>query len=255
MPERGLAFLVGMIMSISVGAQTPPAPLVLEAKIPLGQVNGRIDHLAVDLQRQRLFVAELGNNTLGVIDLSTKTLLRRITGLSEPQGVAYEPITDAVYVANARDGSVNVLRGEDLSALDRVDLVMSDNVARRAMERAHSRSSIPRPGPRSVTSSSRGTRRASRLTAIVCSSTCRMLGRLRSPISRRARSSALGRRSRTTQIFRWRSIGMHTGSSWCSGAQPVLWSCRRPTAALSSASTRAATPMTCSSMRSATGSM
>ena len=37
----------------------PPAvqtvPLVLDAKIPLGSVKGRIDHLAVDLARQRLF--------------------------------------------------------------------------------------------------------------------------------------------------------------------------------------------------------
>jgi hypothetical protein len=32
-------------------------PLQLEAKIPLGAVRGRIDHMTVDLKRQRLFVA------------------------------------------------------------------------------------------------------------------------------------------------------------------------------------------------------
>ena len=45
-----------------------PAPrsssLQLEAKIPLGDVKGRIDHMAVDLPRRRLFVAELGNDTV-----------------------------------------------------------------------------------------------------------------------------------------------------------------------------------------------
>ena len=46
------------------------APLVLEVKIPLGRVRGRIDHLAVDVVRQRLFVAELGNDTVGVVDLA-----------------------------------------------------------------------------------------------------------------------------------------------------------------------------------------
>lgn len=32
-------------------------PLVLEARIPLGDVKGRIDHLAVDVAHRRLFVA------------------------------------------------------------------------------------------------------------------------------------------------------------------------------------------------------
>src|SRR5262245_8495752 len=34
------------------------------SKIPLGDVSGRIDHLAIDLARRRLFVAELGNDTV-----------------------------------------------------------------------------------------------------------------------------------------------------------------------------------------------
>jgi hypothetical protein len=46
-----------------------PAPLTIEAKIPLGDVKGRIDHLAIDHARQRLFVAELGNNSLSIVDL------------------------------------------------------------------------------------------------------------------------------------------------------------------------------------------
>jgi hypothetical protein len=119
---RGIALLAVMTMSISVEAQMPPSPLVLEAKIPLGQVSGRIDHLAVDLKRQRLFVAELGNDSLGVVDLVAGKVLRTLTGLSEPQGVAYEPTSDTVYVANASDGSVRVFRGEDLSPVGRVDL-------------------------------------------------------------------------------------------------------------------------------------
>src|SRR5438270_9310145 len=45
-------------------AEPPLAPLVLEATIPLPDTGGRIDHLAVDLRRGRLFVAELGNGTV-----------------------------------------------------------------------------------------------------------------------------------------------------------------------------------------------
>jgi DNA-binding beta-propeller fold protein YncE len=106
----------------ATGAQTASPPLILEAKIPLGRVSGRIDHLGIDLKRQRLFVAELGNNSLGVVDLVAGKVLRRIAGLSEPQGVAYVPYADSVLVANAGDGSVRVLRGEDLTPVGRIEL-------------------------------------------------------------------------------------------------------------------------------------
>jgi DNA-binding beta-propeller fold protein YncE len=122
MIARVFALVIGLTMATSIQAQTPSAPLVLEAKIPLGQVSGRIDHLAVDLKRQRLFVAELGNNSLGVVDIAAGKMLRTITGLSEPQGVGYEPTTDTVYVANAGDGSVRIFGGEDLSLVGRIDL-------------------------------------------------------------------------------------------------------------------------------------
>jgi len=110
-----------LIWPAATGAQTGP-PLILEAKIPLGQVSGRIDHLGIDLKRKRLLVAELGNNSLGVIDLAAGKVLRRIAGLSEPQGVAYVPFSDSVFVANAGDGSVRVLRGEDLAPIGRIEL-------------------------------------------------------------------------------------------------------------------------------------
>jgi DNA-binding beta-propeller fold protein YncE len=107
----------------TVVAQTAAGPpLVLEAKIPLGDVSGRIDHLSIDMKRQRLFVAELGNNSIGVVDLAAGRVLRRIDGLSEPQGVAYVPFADSVFVANAGDGSVRVLRGDDLTPIGRIEL-------------------------------------------------------------------------------------------------------------------------------------
>lgn len=122
--RRGAAgFLLLVVAPVVAAAQTTAGPpLVLEGKIPLGAVSGRIDHLAIDLRRQRLFVAELGNDTLGVVDLAGGRVLRTITGLSEPQGVGYEPSSDAVYVANGGDGSVRVLRGDDLAPLDRIEL-------------------------------------------------------------------------------------------------------------------------------------
>jgi DNA-binding beta-propeller fold protein YncE len=103
-------------------AEAEAPPLQLEATIPLGDVSGRIDHMAVDVKRQRLFVAELGNDTVGVVDLAERKLLRRLTGLKVPQGVGFEPVSDTVYVANARDGSVNLFQGTDLAAAGTIAL-------------------------------------------------------------------------------------------------------------------------------------
>ena len=110
--------LVGLMGSGLPARAGPAQPLVLEQTIPLGEVSGRIDHLAVDLPRQRLFVAELGNNSLGVLDLAAGKLLRRIGGLAEPQGVAYDPASDTVFVADAGDGVVHRFTGAGLTPLD-----------------------------------------------------------------------------------------------------------------------------------------
>jgi DNA-binding beta-propeller fold protein YncE len=80
--------------------------LKLEATIPMADVQGRIDHLSIDLKGQRLFVAALENNSLEVIDLKESRRVHTINGLAEPQGIAYLPSTNRVFVANRKDGSV-----------------------------------------------------------------------------------------------------------------------------------------------------
>jgi YVTN family beta-propeller protein len=89
-----LAAALLILLSVTAAdtlAAEPAAPLVLERTIALKSVAGRIDHLAVDLGRQRLFVAELGNGTVGAIDIANGSVIRRIEGLKEPQGLAYAP--------------------------------------------------------------------------------------------------------------------------------------------------------------------
>ena len=123
MNPRAILFLALVAWPGSGSAETPSSPpLVLEMKIPLGEVSGRIDHLGIDVPRRRLFVAELGNNSLGVVDLAAGKTMRTIAGMGEPQGVAYVPFADSVYVANGGDGSVRVLRGEDLVPVGRIEL-------------------------------------------------------------------------------------------------------------------------------------
>ena len=116
-------------MAGSGRAAEGPAPLVLERTIALKGVTGRIDHLAVDLARKRLFVAELGNGTVDVIDLASGTVIRRIEGLKEPQGLGYAPAADILAVASAGDGSVRLFHGAELSPAGTVNLANdADNI-------------------------------------------------------------------------------------------------------------------------------
>ena len=119
------------LWSGAASAQTSgsDAALRLETKIPLGAVRGRIDHMAIDLKRHHLLVAELGNDSVGIVDLKQGKTVHTISGLAEPQGVGYAPETDAIYVANARDGSVRIFRGADYASIGRIDLGSdADNV-------------------------------------------------------------------------------------------------------------------------------
>jgi len=80
------AWLLGMSVASGANAADSTA-LDLEATIPLGNVRGRLDHLAIDLARHTLYVAELGNDSVGVVDLVQRKTVNRLTGLDEPQGI------------------------------------------------------------------------------------------------------------------------------------------------------------------------
>ena len=92
----------------------------LVGSIPLPRVRGRIDHMALDLEGQRLFVAALGNNTLEVIDLSKGERVSSVSGFEEPQGVVYIPESRRIVVANGGDGTVTFLDAVSLKPLKSV---------------------------------------------------------------------------------------------------------------------------------------
>jgi len=67
-------------------------------------VEGRIDHFAFDAAGERLFVCALGNNTVEVLDLRKGKRVHSITGLGTPQGIAYIPGLDRLFIANDKGG-------------------------------------------------------------------------------------------------------------------------------------------------------
>lgn len=96
-------------------------PLKLEKTIQLPEVQGRIDHMSIDVKGQRLFVSALGNHTLEVIDLKAGKRTNTIPGLQEPQGALYVPGSDRLYVASSKDGTVKVFDATQLKLLKTVD--------------------------------------------------------------------------------------------------------------------------------------
>jgi DNA-binding beta-propeller fold protein YncE len=116
------AAAVSLATEQAIAQTTDPPPLQLESKIPLGDIRGRIDHMAIDLPRQRLFVAELGNDSVAIVDLKNRKLIQTIRGLSEPQGVGYLSQTEMLYIANAGDGSVQAFLGADYAPAGKIDL-------------------------------------------------------------------------------------------------------------------------------------
>jgi DNA-binding beta-propeller fold protein YncE len=95
--------------------------LQLKQTIPLPGVEGRIDHLDVDLNGQRLFVCALGNNTVEVIDLNKGERVHSITGLGAPQGVAFVPELNRLLVANDNGGACHIYDANSFQLIGKVD--------------------------------------------------------------------------------------------------------------------------------------
>jgi len=103
------------------GQSAGSEPLKLETTIPMADVQGRIDHLSVDLNNQRLFVAALGNNTVEVLDIKGARRLHTISGLHEPQGVLYVPGENKLFVANAKDGTCRIYDASSFQLLQTIE--------------------------------------------------------------------------------------------------------------------------------------
>jgi hypothetical protein len=90
----------------------PRSPLQFTRAIELPNVKGRIDHMALDAEHNHLFVAEYGNGSVDEVDLASGKVVGSISGLHEPQGVAWLSKQQEIAVASG-DGLVTFYRGAD----------------------------------------------------------------------------------------------------------------------------------------------
>jgi DNA-binding beta-propeller fold protein YncE len=120
-----------------VQAQTTNQLLTMDNAIPLPGVEGRIEHMAVDIAGQRLFVAALENNSVEVLDLKIGQIIKSLPGFAGPQGIVYVPEFDKLFVANSGDGTCRILDGHSFKTLsslalgDDADSVRYDEVEKK----------------------------------------------------------------------------------------------------------------------------
>jgi DNA-binding beta-propeller fold protein YncE len=135
MNQRGGAFgMVALTAGIVLIAGALPRvgaeegqPLKRTATIQLKGASGPLDHLLVDGEHARLFVANQSNDTLDVLDLKTNQLVKQIPGQKEIHGIAYAPKLDRIFVGNG-GGVCNALDGRDYALLKSIPVKDADNV-------------------------------------------------------------------------------------------------------------------------------
>src|SRR6267378_7686634 len=98
------------------------APLKLIESIPLPNVEGYFDHMAVDIKGQRLFVPGEHQRTIEVIDLRTGKDIHTITGFGgDPRKTLYLPETNEIWVDDG-DATVKSFSGETYELLKNIPL-------------------------------------------------------------------------------------------------------------------------------------
>src|SRR5215218_2868835 len=108
------------LVAVSPAGADEPKTLKLEKTVALEGVVGRYDHMALDAKNDRVFVANLSNDSLDVIDLKAGKLVKQIGGQKKAQGVAYAPDLDRVFLGNGVDGECRAFDGLPLKPVGAV---------------------------------------------------------------------------------------------------------------------------------------
>jgi DNA-binding beta-propeller fold protein YncE len=127
-PSRCWAALLALLAWVACAAAGDTPPLERVQVIPLKGPAGRLDHLALDAEHGRLFVANMANASLDVVDLKAGRRVAQVPGQKKIQGIAYAPDLDRIFVGNGADGVCNVLDGHDYKPIKAIPLEDADNV-------------------------------------------------------------------------------------------------------------------------------
>jgi hypothetical protein len=125
--RRHLCAVGGLVVAVTVAAmaahpaEPESAPPRRVQTIALAGPAGRLDHLALDAVHHRLFVANMPNSSLDVVDLPHGKLIRQVPGQRGIQGIAYAADLDVIFVGNG-SGHLNAFDGRDYHLLKSLHL-------------------------------------------------------------------------------------------------------------------------------------
>jgi hypothetical protein len=124
------AFIFCGILPCETDARSQQSTLLkLKTVVPLPGVEGRIDHMGIDLKTQRVFIAALVNNTVEVLSLTEGKRIRTLEGFTEPQGVLFLPDLNRLYITNGNSGTCDILDASSLKRLQTIgSLDDADNI-------------------------------------------------------------------------------------------------------------------------------
>jgi WD40 repeat protein len=124
---------------LAMGQAAPPqkAPvLIFVGSIRLANVDGRMDHMSVDLRGQRLFAAAFDNHTLEIIDLKTGKQVKSLP-FDNPQNSYYVPSVNRLFVSSEGDGTVKIFDGTTFALRRTVQLAEDADNMRYDARRQH----------------------------------------------------------------------------------------------------------------------
>lgn len=79
-------------------------------------------HVIVDQQGRRAFVTNAGDNTVSIVDLAQRSVIKTIGTGRYPHGLRMSPDGREVYVANVQDGSLSVIDTNALAEVARISV-------------------------------------------------------------------------------------------------------------------------------------
>jgi len=125
---KPLVFLCCIALSALVRVHGQDRPtLRLVQTISLPDVVGRLDHMAVDAEKKRLFVAAVANGTLEVLDLDAGRVINTIPGIKDAQDAVFLGGNFNKLYVSSLDGTLRIFQGETFRLIQAIKLEPDPN--------------------------------------------------------------------------------------------------------------------------------
>lgn len=124
MDKAVVSVVVWGLLTFGAGRATAgePAPLERVKVIALEGPVGGLDHLALDAERGRLFVANTSGGTLDIVDLEAGKLVKQVSGQGKIRGLHYSAQADRIFAGVGSGGVCNTFDGETYELIKSVPL-------------------------------------------------------------------------------------------------------------------------------------